>query len=153
MGLARGRKHRLASSNAEREERPRHASTRGGALGETREGWNGSRTSFRRLARRPILALSAAGLVLVLATAAALAVSGDGKSVYAVSQDSNAVVRFNRNTATGAITQPAGAAGCISETGAGPCADGHALTGADAVTVSADGKSVYVTSHSAVLRL
>ncbi len=26
---------------------------------------------------------------------------------------------------TGAITQPAGTAGCVSETGAGPCADGH----------------------------
>ena len=39
------------------------------------------------------------------------------------------MVRLNRNTTTGAITQPAGAAGCISETGAGPCADGHGLDG------------------------
>jgi DNA-binding beta-propeller fold protein YncE len=82
-----------------------------------------------------------------------VAVSSDGKSVYAVGQDSNSVVRFNRDTATGAITQPVGTGGCISETGAGPCADGHGLTGADAVTASADGKSVYVTSHTAVVRL
>jgi hypothetical protein len=27
--------------------------------------------------------------------------------------------------ATGALTQPGGPTGCISETGAGPCADGH----------------------------
>ncbi|HKP90497.1 MAG TPA: beta-propeller fold lactonase family protein [Thermoleophilaceae bacterium] len=82
-----------------------------------------------------------------------LSVSPDGKSVYAVAQKSNAVVRFNRDTTTGAITQPAGAAGCISETGAGPCADGHALSGADAVTVSPNGKSVYVTSLGGVVRL
>ena len=60
--------------------------------------------------------------------------------------DSNAVARLNRNTTTGAITQPAGAAGCISETGAGPCADGHGLDFADSVAVSPDGKSVYVAS-------
>ena len=59
-----------------------------------------------------------------------VAVSPDGKSVYVASSASDAVVRLNRNTTTGAITQPAGSAGCISETGAGPCADGHALDGA-----------------------
>jgi DNA-binding beta-propeller fold protein YncE len=80
-------------------------------------------------------------------------VSADGKSVYAVSQDSDAVARFTRNTTTGALTQPAGAAGCISETGSGPCADGHGLSGASSVAVSPDGKSVYVTSLSAVARL
>ena len=112
-----------------------------------------------------MVALALAGLVLLVATAAALAATGaltqpggtagcisetgagpcadghgldgpfsvavspDGKSVYVASQDSNAVVRLNRNTTTGAITQPAGTAGCISETGAGPCADGHGLDG------------------------
>ena len=82
-----------------------------------------------------------------------LAMSLDGKSVYAVSQNSDAVVRFKRNTTTGALTQPSGTAGCISETGAGPCANGHALNGADAVTVTNDGKSVYVTSQDGVVRL
>jgi DNA-binding beta-propeller fold protein YncE len=81
-----------------------------------------------------------------------VAVSADGKSVYAVSQGGNALVRFNRNITTGAITQPAGTAGCISETGAGPCADGRALSGVDAVAVSPDGKSVYVTSLGGVAR-
>ena len=56
-----------------------------------------------------------------------MAVSADGKSVYVATVVSDAVVRFVRNTTTGAISQPAGAAGCMSETGAGPCADGHAL--------------------------
>jgi DNA-binding beta-propeller fold protein YncE len=86
--------------------------------------------------------------------AGGVAVSPDGKSVYVVSSPST-VARLNRNTTTGAITQPAGIAGCISETGAGPCADGHGLNGAGAVAVSADGKSVYVASFSidAVARL
>ena len=81
--------------------------------------------------------------------------SPDGKSVYVGSSVSDAVARFNRNTTTGAITQPAGTAGCVSETGAGPCADGHGLSDPTSVAVSADGKSVYVASvtSSAVARL
>ena len=83
-----------------------------------------------------------------------VAVSPDGKSVYVASVTSSAVARLNRNTTTGAITQPAGTAGCVSETGAGPCADGHGLDGAFGVAVSPDGKSVYVASiyGSAVAR-
>jgi DNA-binding beta-propeller fold protein YncE len=75
-----------------------------------------------------------------------VAVSADGRSVYVASYGSEAVARFNRNTMTGVIGQPAGAAGCVSDTGAGPCADGHALGGAASVAVSSDGKSVYVAS-------
>ena len=58
-----------------------------------------------------------------------VAVSPDGRSVYVASLFSDAVVRLNRNTTTGAISQPPGTAGCVSEEGAGPCADGHALDG------------------------
>jgi DNA-binding beta-propeller fold protein YncE len=75
-----------------------------------------------------------------------VAVSADGKSVYVVSAGSDAVARLNRNTTTGAITQPAGSAGCISETGAGPCADGRALDSTQGLAVSPDGKSVYVAT-------
>jgi DNA-binding beta-propeller fold protein YncE len=87
-----------------------------------------------------------------------VAVSPDGKSVYAVSgfdTGSDAVVRLKRNRTTGAITQPPGRGGCISQTGRGPCADGHALSGPSSVAVSANGKSVYVAStlSDAVVRL
>ena len=78
-----------------------------------------------------------------------VAVSGDAKTVYATSFNNNAVARFNRNTTTGAITQPVGVPGCISETGAGNCADGHALVGPQSVAVSPGGKSVYVASSTA----
>jgi hypothetical protein len=62
-------------------------------------------------------------LVLFVGTAGALAVTGD-------------------------LSQPSGPAGCISETGAGPCIDGHALDGTNSVAVSLNGKSVYVASVS-----
>jgi len=75
-----------------------------------------------------------------------VAVSPDGESIYVASASSDAVARFNRSTSTGAISQPAGTAGCVSETGAGTCADGRALDGAGGVAVSPDGKNVYVAS-------
>src|SRR5207247_10538658 len=63
-----------------------------------------------------------------------VAVSSEGKSVYATAEDNyrdsnSAVVRLNRNPTTGAISQPDFRAGCISETGAGPCAKGHGIGG------------------------
>jgi DNA-binding beta-propeller fold protein YncE len=81
-----------------------------------------------------------------------VAVSPDGKSVYVASPASHAVARFKRNTTTGAITQPAGKAGCVSEDGSGPCADGHGLSAARSVAVSADGKSVYLAGVGGVAR-
>jgi hypothetical protein len=76
---------------------------------------------FKPLARRELAVLSLAGLVLLLVTAGALA-------------------------ATGALTQPAGTAGCVSEDGFGPCADGHGLSGPFEVAVSPNGKSDYVVA-------
>src|SRR5438093_726310 len=54
----------------------------------------------------------------------------------------DAVARLTPTPQTGALTEPAGAAGCISDSGSGPCANGHALDGANSVAVSSDGKSV-----------
>ena len=56
-----------------------------------------------------------------------MTVSPDGKSVYVASESSGAVAVFDR-AADGALTQKAGTAGCVSETGSGGvCADGTAL--------------------------
>ena len=76
-----------------------------------------------------------------------VAVSADGMSLYAASFNNDAIVRFNRNATTGALTF----AECI-EGGAlegAICPDVLAVDGADAVAVSGDGKSVYLASASA----
>ena len=66
-----------------------------------------------------------------------VAVSPDGASVYVASFDSDAVAIFDRDPTTGALTQKAGTAGCVSETGTGGCVpDGAALDGASGVAVS-----------------
>jgi DNA-binding beta-propeller fold protein YncE len=81
-------------------------------------------------------------------SAMGVAVSPDGASVYVTGIVSDSVAVFDRNPATGALTQQAGAAGCISETGAGGCTDGRGLDGAFGVTVSPDNGSVYVASQT-----
>jgi DNA-binding beta-propeller fold protein YncE len=49
---------------------------------------------------------------------------------------------------TGALIQPPGTDGCVSEDGTGrACADGRALLGPETVTVSPDGRHVYVASY------
>jgi DNA-binding beta-propeller fold protein YncE len=69
-----------------------------------------------------------------------VAVSPDGRSVYATSPESDAVTAFRRNPSTGALTQT----GCTAGAPAPGCTAGRALDGADVVTVSPDGGSVYV---------
>jgi 6-phosphogluconolactonase (cycloisomerase 2 family) len=79
-----------------------------------------------------------------LRTAASSAVSRDGKSVYVVSEDST-LVRFKRNTASGALTPK----GCFEDNGAGlgACTVTGGLGAAGSVVISTDGKSVYVASE------
>ncbi len=72
-------------------------------------------------------------------------VTADGKSVYVGAFNSDAVVGFARNTATGTLTQQS----CVSEDGSGGCADGGALDGAGGLVISPNGRSLYVMSfHS-----
>ncbi|GAB1645804.1 lactonase family protein [Krasilnikovia sp. MM14-A1259] len=84
----------------------------------------------------------------------AVAVSPDGKNVYAGSSTSNAVAEFSRNTTTGSLTQltttnnkcvsNAGITGCTTVTGA--------LNGVYDVVVSPDGKNLYaVASRSSTV--
>ena len=78
-----------------------------------------------------------------LETPNSVAVSPDGKNVYATSLDSNAITIFSRNASTGALAQAA-SAGCIANVATTGCATGRALDGPDVVTVSPDGRNVYV---------
>jgi 6-phosphogluconolactonase (cycloisomerase 2 family) len=83
-----------------------------------------------------------------LANALSVALSPDGKHLYVASRNSNAVAVFSRNVNTGQLTQLSGAAGCIAETGDGvTCTDGKAIVGPRVVTVSPDGKNIYIGSR------
>jgi DNA-binding beta-propeller fold protein YncE len=80
-----------------------------------------------------------------LGDADAIAVSPDGKSVYVASDSDSAIVRFDRDASTGALTYE----GCLTSAASG-CAVNNlpSMVNAQGVAVSPDGKSVYVTSSS-----
>jgi DNA-binding beta-propeller fold protein YncE len=81
-----------------------------------------------------------------------VAVTADGRSVYAASVADNAIVRFNRDPASGGLA----AAGCIADAGdpAGCGVSEQGLSSAFGVAVTSDGRSVYVASEadSAIVR-
>jgi DNA-binding beta-propeller fold protein YncE len=78
-----------------------------------------------------------------------VASSPDGRSVYVVSDTSGAIAVFDRNLSTGALTQKAGTAGCISDDGTGgQCVNGNSIDDPFLVAVSPDGQSVYVAAGS-----
>ena len=74
-------------------------------------------------------------------------VSPDGKNVYLTAIDGLIGV-FDRDAATGGLTQKAGAAGCIAERSHGACGQGRQLGEPEGIAISPDGKSVYVSSYS-----
>ena len=76
-----------------------------------------------------------------------VAVSRNGRNVYATSRAGNSVSSFVRNPKTGALRQlPPPLAGCISGLPIPGCAAGLALLAPDVVVVSPDGNNVYVGS-------
>jgi DNA-binding beta-propeller fold protein YncE len=79
--------------------------------------------------------------------ARAIAVSRDGRNVYVASEFGSAVAIFARDRKTGALRQLEGLDGCVAEGGIpGVCAAGKALLSTRGVTVSRDGRNVYVAS-------
>jgi DNA-binding beta-propeller fold protein YncE len=75
-----------------------------------------------------------------------VAVSPDGRNVYVAAAFSSAVAVFDRDP-NGELTQKGGMLGCVSEGGALGCAPGVAMNGVSAVTVSPDGKNVYLVAR------
>ncbi len=76
-----------------------------------------------------------------------VAISPNGRNVYATSRAGNSVTSFVRNPKTGALRQlPPPLAGCISGLPIPGCAAGLALVTPDVVIVSPDGNNVYVGS-------
>ncbi len=75
-----------------------------------------------------------------------VAVSPDGRNVYATARGSNSLAIFRRDRSTGALTQLPTAAGCVSGLPVPVCARGRALVAPDVVVVSPDGQNVYAGS-------
>jgi DNA-binding beta-propeller fold protein YncE len=74
-----------------------------------------------------------------------VAVSPDGRNVYATSRSGSSITTFIRNRGTGQLRQLApSASGCISGQPIPTCTTGRALKWPDVVVVSPDGKNVYV---------
>ncbi len=95
-----------------------------------------------------IAAASSAGCASGLALNApeGLAISADGASVYVAAALSSAIDVLTRNPATGALTQATDGTGCLTSTPLIGCGTARALRGSDAVAISADDRTVYVTA-------
>lgn len=82
-----------------------------------------------------------------LSGVASIAVSPDGRHVYAAARSSRAIAAFRRNRVTGSLTQLGGASGCVSRLPS-PCSRGGArgLLAPRSLVISRDGRSVYAAS-------
>jgi DNA-binding beta-propeller fold protein YncE len=75
----------------------------------------------------------------------ALALSPDGRELYATTRSSSLVV-LRRDALTHGLLQPTGADGCVNATGAEGCMAAPRLTKPFALAVSPDGRDVYLGS-------
>lgn len=77
-----------------------------------------------------------------------VAISPDGRTVYATARDSSSITAFHRSPKTGGLVQLPGAEGCLTQLPQPTpiCGTGRALLGTDVVVVSPDGKNVYAGS-------
>jgi DNA-binding beta-propeller fold protein YncE len=80
-----------------------------------------------------------------------VALSPDGRNLYAVSSKVNMLAAITRNRSTGRLEQLPGRAGCFIRAGGFGCREGRGLTVAVAVTVSPDGRNAYVASEDIYL--
>ncbi|BFU46239.1 hypothetical protein KRMM14A1004_44760 [Krasilnikovia sp. MM14-A1004] len=80
-----------------------------------------------------------------------MAISPDGKHLYAVASRSSVVSEFSRNTTTGVLTPLAGPNRCLYDSSVanpGGCTSARSIAGADGIAMSPDGAFVYVAGYS-----
>src|ERR1700744_5306231 len=82
----------------------------------------------------------------------AIAISPDGHNVYVAASGSDSIAFFDRDRATGALTQPKGKAGCVAAAvgkakGAQGCGLAIGLLAPNSVAVSPDGRDVDATTR------
>jgi hypothetical protein len=77
--------------------------------------------------------------------------SPDGKQVYSLSSAADgAIVQYDRDVTTAALTRHAGEGGCVTSPSVdGPCTKVAGVIGAFAMVFSADGTRAYVTAYNA----
>lgn len=68
--------------------------------------------------------------------ATALAISSDGKYLYAGAENGDAIAVFKRNLVTGALTQLGGTGGCVNEAGDQGCATGRGIQGVEGLAIT-----------------
>jgi DNA-binding beta-propeller fold protein YncE len=75
-----------------------------------------------------------------------LAVSPDGRNVYAAAFASGAIAVLDRVPKSGAVAQKPGRAGCLAARSVPGCTRGRALRGVSSIALSPDGRYLYSTS-------
>jgi 6-phosphogluconolactonase (cycloisomerase 2 family) len=100
----------------------------------------------------------ARGLISAAGDGHDFAFTSDGRWAYVVAQNHDptgvgAVLIFQRDPATGGLTQLPGTAGCIStdgsdQDGAGQCQTDSTLNGPDGISISSDDRFVYVVDYN-----
>jgi DNA-binding beta-propeller fold protein YncE len=79
-----------------------------------------------------------------------IAMSPDGRNIYAAASTSRAVAALVRRRRDGTLRQLDGTAGCVSEPAIDGCAAGRNLDVARAAAVSPDGRNVYVVTQGGI---
>jgi DNA-binding beta-propeller fold protein YncE len=86
-----------------------------------------------------------------------ITVRSDGETAYVSGQQSHSIAIFDRDPATGELTQKPGTAGCISEGGLsdpmqagtqGACLSGVAMRGISSVAILPDGSALYAAAQN-----
>jgi len=107
----------------------------------TRDASSGALTQLQCFGAAPCKSLSGSS------TFTSAAVSPDGRSVYA--RGTNRLIVFDRDPASGLLTQKPGFAGCFMEEGAASCSGAVGIAGSALETVvSPDGRHVYVANDA-----